>query len=923
MKASLCWLAISVSLLAQGRVDKFEYWPGASYDPSVPTEQQVIGHDPGNRVTRPEDIVKYMEALAAARPHQMRVFDYGKTWEGRRLIYCAVSSEANIRRLDEIRGGMKQLADPRKISDADAKRIMARMPAVLWLAYGVHGNEISSNDAAMLTAYHLVASRNDKLVDEILANVLVILDPAQNPDGRARFVHNFEIAEGLKADPSQLAAEHNEPWPGGRTNHYYFDLNRDWFAMSQPETQGRIKAVLDWFPLAYVDLHEMGSNGTYYFAPEANPFNPYITRTQRDSLEWFGKNNAKWFDRYGFSYFTREAYDEFYPGYGASWPLFHGSIGMTYEQASTRGLEVRRSDGKIVQYRDTVRDHFVASISSSETALRNKDRLLDNFYQYRKAAAADGATDAVREYILPHEGNISNVDKLAASLAFQGVEVKRATSTFQNAGKEYPAGTYVISMAQPARRLARTLLDAQVSMESDFLKGEEHRRENRQPSEMYDVTAWSLPMQYCVSAVSSGDVSKGSFEAVKPGELPPGKVIGAKPDVAYLVPWGVSAAARFLTAGLQEDLKILTTDKVFKLAGRTYPAGSLILKVKDNAPDLAEKVERIAKSSGAEVYATDTGWVDEGVNFGSSRVFGVPRAVVALAWDRPTAPASAGAARFILERQYGYPVSAVRTDQLAGDLSQFQVIILPDTGGGGPLGGGSYDTVLGANGARRLNDWVQAGGTLIGLGGAVAYLADPRTGLLAISQENVVRESAPSSTGGGRGGAATAPGGGPTGGAPTAAQTPSQAPAAPTVRVPGKLLTSDQDFDKAIQPDSELPDSLHGVLVRAKVNPEQWVTAGLPDTIYVLASGRAIFTPIKLDKGFNAVYFAGPDQLLASGFMWEPNRKQMAYKPFVVVQPSGRGNVIGFTEDPNFRGYMDGLNLLFLNAVFRGAAHGR
>jgi len=340
MKSSIILLALSVSLAAQ---DKFEYWPGASYDPGVPTEKQVIGHDPGDRVTRPQDIVKYMEALAAARPHQMRVLDYGKTWEGRRLIYCAVSSEANIKRLDEIRAGMKQLADPRKTSDADAKRIMARMPAVLWLAYGVHGNEISSNDAAMMTAYHLLASRNDKLVDEILANVVLILDPAQNPDGRARFVHNFEIAEGLKADASQLAAEHNEPWPGGRTNHYYFDMNRDWFAMTQPETVGRIKAVQEWFPLAYVDLHEMGSDATYYFAPEANPYNPYITRAQRDSLEWFGRNNAKWFDKYGFNYFTREGYDEFYPGYGASWPLFHGSIGMTYEQASTRGLVVRKS----------------------------------------------------------------------------------------------------------------------------------------------------------------------------------------------------------------------------------------------------------------------------------------------------------------------------------------------------------------------------------------------------------------------------------------------------------------------------------------------------------------------------------------------------------------------------------------------------
>jgi hypothetical protein len=344
------------------------------------------------------------------------------------------------------------------------------------------------------------------------------------------------------------------------------------------------------------------------------------------------------------------------------------------------------------------------------------------------------------------------------------------------------------------------------------------------------------------------------------------------------------------------------------------------VKVKDNAADVADKVERLAKSSGAEVYATDTGWVDEGVNFGSNRVFAVPRANVALAWDRPTNTASAGAARFILERQFGYPVSVVRTDQLArGDLSQFQVIILPDVGGG-PGGGDTYDTIFGANGARRLNDWVQAGGTLIGLGsGAVAYLADPRTGLLAISQENVVRESAPAAaapTGGGRGGTAPAA-------TATGTTAPVAAPAAPAARVPGKLLTSDQDFDKAIQPDAELPDSLQGVLVRAKVDPEQWVTAGLPDTIYVMASGRAIFTPIKLDKGFNAAYFAGPEQLLASGFMWEPNRKQLAYKPFVVVQRNGRGNVVGFTEDPNFRGYMDGLNMLFVNAVFRGAAHGR
>ncbi len=562
-----------------------------------------------------------------------------------------------------------------------------------------------------------------------------------------------------------------------------------------------------------------------------------------------------------------------------------------------------------MHYRDTVRDHFVASVSSCETALRNREKLLESFYQYRKTAVAEGSTGPVREYILPREGNTSNVDKLAASLASQGVEVKRATAAFRNAGKEYPEGSFVISLAQPAMRLARTLLDPQVSMEPDFLKGEEHRRESKLPSEMYDVTAWSLPLQYGVAAVGTADVSKGSFEPVKAGELPAGKVIGSKPEVAYLVPWGVSAAARFLASGLLEGLQIATTDKAFKLAGRTFGSGTLIVKVKENPADVHDRVARLAKSSGAEVYATDTGWVDEGANFGSHRVFSVPRATVALAWDRPTGASSAGATRFVLERQYGYPVTVVRTDQLArGDLNQFQVIILPDTGGGG--GGGEaagYDTVFGANGARRLNDWVQAGGTLIGLGaGAVAYLADPRTALLAISQENAAKPAEPARP------APTAP-------APGA---PAQPPAAPA-RVPGKLFTTDQDFEKAIQADIELPDSLHGVLLRAKVNPEQWVTAGVPDTVSVLASGRAIFTPIKLDKGVNAAYFAGPDQLLASGYMWEPNRKQFAYKPFVVVQRSGRGNVIGFTEDPNFRGYMDGLNLLFVNAVFRGPAHGR
>ena len=236
-----------------------------------------------------------------------------------------------------------------------------------------------------------------------------MIDPTQNPDGRDRFVHNFEIAEGLEPNASPLAAEHNEPWPGGRTNHYYFDLNRDWISLNHPETLGRVKVLQEYFPPVFVDLHEMGSNTTYYFAPEAIPYNPHLARDQRESLQLFGKNNAKWFDRYGFSYFTREVFDAFYPGYGASWPSYYGSVAMTYEQASARGLVVRRSDESVMHFRDTVRHHFVASIATSETAAINREQLLADFYAYRQSAIEEGRSEEIRSYILPRrlDGNTS------------------------------------------------------------------------------------------------------------------------------------------------------------------------------------------------------------------------------------------------------------------------------------------------------------------------------------------------------------------------------------------------------------------------------------------------------------------------------------------------------------------------------------
>jgi hypothetical protein len=863
-----------------------EFWPGTSYDPAVPTHEKVLGYQPGERITPPEGILRYIEALVAAAPRRSKLWDYGKTWEGRRLIYTAIGSESNIARLDEIKAAMQRLADPRRTNETEARKLFESLPAVIWLGYGVHGNEISSPDAALFTAYHLLAARKDPVVEAILKDVVVLIDPLQNPDGRDRFVRHFQQSEGIEPDANSVALEHTEPWPGGRTNHYHFDMNRDWFALTQPETRGRIRTLIEWLPLVFVDLHEMGSDSTYYFAPEAIPYNPHLTPDQKSSLVWFGKNNAKWFDQYGFSYFTREVYDAFYPGYGASWPSYYGSIAMTYEQASARGLLMRRSDDTEFTFRDTVRQHFVASISTCETSARQRKQLLENFYNYRRTAIEEGSKEPVREFILPYRGDKGSVDRLALLLADQAIEVRRASATFRNAGKEYPAGSYSIPLAQPAKRLIRTLLDTNVPMEEEFLKEQERRRKKKLPDEIYDVTAWSLPLLHNVECVSSGEPSQGAFEPVKAGSTTPGKLEGSQAKVAYLVPWG-SSAGRFLTAALRQGLRVWSSDKGFRQNNRDYPRGTLILKVADNPQTLHGNVQKLAAESGATVYATDTGWVDGGVDFGSRYVVPVRRPTVAMAWDTPVTSGSAGHARFVLERQFGHPVTPVRTQILGGaDLSRFHVIVLPSGSASG------YNTTLGANGLRRLKDWISAGGTLIGLGGAVSWMADPKVALLDIRQEDLPRATEP----------------------------PKKSPDEPA-RVPGKQLTSDADYEKAIQPDSEQPDVVAGVLVKARLDVDHWITAGAGETVYALVDGRTVFTPIKLDKGINAAVFFGPDALLASGYLWEENRKLLAHKPLVVVAREGRGSVIGFTSDPNYRAYLNGMNLLFVNAVFSGPAH--
>ncbi len=672
-----------------------ELAPGTKYNPNIPTLRSVVGHDSGARITSPEAITLYLKALHAAAPERTRLVEYARTWEGRPLHVLIVGSTERMARLDSVRQGLQMLADPRRVGAGEIDGLIKQLPVVTWLMHAVHGNEISSSDAALAEAYHLLAAEGDPAVDLILRESLVLIDPLENPDGRARFVFQNLQGEAALPDDDPVSAEHDEPWPGGRANHYLFDMNRDWFAQSQPETRGRTAVFLEWFPQVVVDLHEMGGNSTYYFAPPADPLNPHITKAQQGWFDIFGRTNAQRFDARGFSYFIREVYDSFYPGYGESWPIFHGSIGMTYEQASARGLRFRRDDDSVLTFRDGVLQHFTAAITTAETAARNRERLLRDFFEFRRSAIQEGEQGPVREYLLPPGRDPSRTERLARLLVAQGFEVRRAGEPIKQPSRQFPAGTWIVPVAQPASRLLRNLLEPHVAQPDAFVKEQERRRKKRLDEQIYDVTAWSLPLAFDVEVVASDRPSGVKTTPVAPGGLawtlvapaPSASSSGPAPTpapaplaaakVGYLLPWGSGTAAAVIE-GLRQGLRMRSADLPFTLNGRAFPGGTIIVRNSDNESSFTGRLGALAAAYGAEVVPIDSTFVESGISLGSGQVQPLKAPKVLMTWDSPTSSLSAGWSRFMLERRYGQPVTIVRTSSLGRvELTRYDVIVLP------------------------------------------------------------------------------------------------------------------------------------------------------------------------------------------------------------------------------------------------------
>ncbi|MCM4154515.1 M14 family metallopeptidase [Gramella sp. AN32] len=652
--------------------------------------REFLGYELGAQFSRHADVVRYFEHVAE-NSNLVNYQFYGKTNERRPLSYAIISSEENLANLEQIRTAHLQNAG---LETGDSKPDKA----IVWLSYNVHGNEASSTEAAMKTLYELVTNRKD-----FLQNTVVIIDPCVNPDGRDRYANWYNQVKASPYNTSQAAAEHDEPWPGGRPNHYLFDLNRDWAWATQVETQQRLKIYNQWLPHIHVDFHEQGINDPYYFAPAAKPFHEIITPFQIDFQTKIGKNHAKYFDEEGWLYFTGERFDLLYPSYGDTYPTYLGAVGMTYEQAGNgmAGLGIQTDEASVLTLKDRLNHHFTTGISTVEVASQNAEELNKQFRSFfkneninYKSYALKGDADKIR--ILK-----KLLDRHEINYGYTG---SGKISGYQyNSGKEGnfqgTEQTLVVSTNQPKGKMVKVLFEPQTML---------------QDSLTYDITAWSLPYAYGLESIASTKLISGNTK----NEVEKINNVTAAKGAGYISKWTSMEDARFLAALIKADVKVRFSEVPFKNGGEQYGRGSLLITKSDNLDleNFDEKVVEIANEFNRKLSPAQSSFADEGPDFGSSSMQLINNPKVALLRGAGTSSLNFGEIWYFFEQELNYPVTPIGTDYFADiNLSEFDILIMPT---------GRYGDILDEDTTKKVSDWVKNGGKLIAIGNAIASFAD-------------------------------------------------------------------------------------------------------------------------------------------------------------------------------------------------------
>lgn len=908
------------------------FFPDATYDPKVAVPEELFGAPLGSRIASHSEVLAMLRAIAATSD-RARMVPYGQTFEGRPLMVCMLTSPANHARLAEIQAAAKAMSDPRGGGDIDA--IVLNQPAIAWMGYGIHGDETSATEAAVPFAYHLAASM-DPDVAKVMDEVVVLLDPCLNPDGRERIRSMVVQSAGYRANLDNGSMQRGR-WPGGRGNHFLFDMNRDWMAGEAPETRARWVILQEYPPQLFVDAHEMSGLDTFLFYPQAAPRNEHLPERLDHWQKVLAAGAAKVFDGYGWGYYTREWADALYPGYSDAWGSLTGAIGMLYEQGRTIGAPLERESGEIVSYRETVHGQVAASMANVLTFAENRVPILQDYVAHRRKAVAEETRLADRMFAVRPSGDIDRDARFLRTMIGQGIEVRRATAEFTAASSwqalggasagavAFPAGTWLISASQPQGAMVRTYLEFDPELTQAFLEKERASIERGEGSKIYDVTGWNLGHQM---GLDCAWIPAATVLTEKQGYLtaPAGPVGDISGAYAWVADGEDGRSLRFAALAMESGLELHVSDKDFGVSvrgddgapmERSFLRGSFLIRRHENRDGMEERILDAARRSNARVYAVLSGRAPgDGPDLGGGH-FGLLEAPkVAILSNTPVSPADFGHVWSYVDQELGLPATLVDAQSFGDvDLRRYNVLIAPP-GAGSVLKGES----------AALETWVRAGGTLVAIGSSAFAVANEKLPYSSNRLRRDVLEDLDDYAW------------------PAQRQRDSRdvtvdrssvyGPAEPAVEASGtepeESTPDDEEGGKdpaspeASEDPEEKPEDLDrwrrgfspaGVILRAEFDARSWITSGIPSEARAVpfAGSRVL-----MSEGRPAVRLADAAALRLSGLLWPEARARIADSAWLTVEDLGRGQVISFAASPVFRGSWRGTARLLGNAVVLG-----
>ena len=835
--ALLLCLCISSLALAQEpnleEVKGLDYFlpQNLTYDSAIPTPASVIGHEVGEWHITHDKLIFYMQSLAASSD-RIHLEQRGTTYEGRPLPLLIVTHPDNHARLEEIR--TKHVAATEGGPSAEDE------PIVVYQGFSIHGNEPSGSNAALVYAYYLAAAQGPA-IEQLLKDEVILLDPSFNPDGLQRFAYWANVHKSARLNPDPNDREYREVWPGGRTNHYWFDMNRDWLPVQLPESKTRIKTFHEWMPNILTDHHEMGSNSTFFFQPgEPSRVHPLTPELNQELTLAIAGYHAKALENIGSLYYSQENYDDYYYGKGSSFPDVNGGIGILFEQGSSRG-HVQETENGLLTFPFTIRNQFTTAVSTVEAAQGLKSRILNFQHQYFKDIKSEASRSKTKAYVFGDPKDQARAYHLAEILKRHKIKVHALNGTTRIQGESVPAGKgYVVPLNQNNPRLIRAIFEKRTTFTDSLF---------------YDVSAWTLPLSFNLNYESRNSLSGAGPEIT---DLQPqaGGVSG-KSSYAYLFEWHHYYSPRLLNALLEEGLRAKVAKSPFSLNGKQYDYGTIMVPVvgqKLSPDELYTLLSKQAKLSGVEVTGVNTGFTSQGIDLGSNDFDPVRQQHVAVLVGNGVRSYDAGEIWHLFDQRYNMRITKLDVASLARvDLSRYTDIIMPSFGGS-----------LGKRATENLKDFVRNGGSLIGYRNSVQWLNNE--GLIKLDF------------------------------------------------IPDSIVAKNVRFDQ--KGDFYGAQVTGGAIFEATIDRSHPVAYGYTgDRISLFRNTNFYIKPAKNSFDNPIQYTASP---LQSGYISEENIERISKSvPFQVAR-FGRGRVMAFTDNTNFRAFWYGTNKLMMNAIFFG-----